>query len=135
MRNGIVGVHDVEAEVARDLDDLVGEREQILRLAEQRVRRRHDLVEREAVLVFTEPEGHLRADHVHLVTAAREDLAELRGDNAAPANRRVADDPDVHPVPPSSRCAATTRCRTTTPSACATPTCAPKWASRLSISC
>ena len=97
VRNRVVRMHDVEPDLARDLHDLVGERQQVLGLAEQRIRGRDDLVKRESLLVFAQPERRLRADHVHLVPPARQRLPELGGHDAAPANRRVADDPDVHP--------------------------------------
>ena len=48
MWHGVVRVDDVEADCARHLDDLVGEREQVLRLAEQRISRACAPVEREA---------------------------------------------------------------------------------------
>ena len=96
VRDGVVRVDDVEAELARHLDDLVRQREQVLRFAEQRIRRGQHLVEREPLLELAEPERRLRADEVHLVAAAGERLAELGGNDAAAANRGVADDADVH---------------------------------------
>jgi hypothetical protein len=43
-----VRVHDVEAMVARQADESGGERKQVLRFAEQRIRRCLDPLEREA---------------------------------------------------------------------------------------
>ena len=48
VRNAVVRVDDVERELARQLNDLVRQRQQILRFAEQRIRRRVDAVKREA---------------------------------------------------------------------------------------
>ena len=74
VRHGIVRVNDVEAQLARDLHDLVGEREQILRLAKERIGGRHDLMERQPGLEFAEPERRLGADEVHLMPARGERL-------------------------------------------------------------
>ena len=51
VRDRVVCVHDVEPELARDLDELVRQRQQVLRLAEQRIARRLDLVK------MTGPDG------------------------------------------------------------------------------
>ena len=48
VRHGVVRVHDVELLLARDADDGVGERQQVLRLAEQRIRRRVHALERQS---------------------------------------------------------------------------------------
>ena len=50
MRHGVVRVNDVEIELTRHLHDPVGERQQILRLPKQRIRRRQHLVERQPFL-------------------------------------------------------------------------------------
>ena len=116
VRHGVVRVHDVEAEIARHLHHLVGDRQQVLRLAEQRIGRRQHLVERQARLIVAEPERRLRADDVHPVAADGQRLAELRGDDAAAADRGVTDDADVHgdpgvlaASPVRSRCGRTER--------------------------
>ena len=54
MRNRVVRVHDVELLVARHLHDLGGQRQQILRLAKQRIARRLDAVERQPGLVVAQ---------------------------------------------------------------------------------
>src|SRR5207247_859528 len=117
---------------ARDLDDLVGEREQVLRLTEERVRRRQHLVKPEPLVKLAEAEWHVCADDVYLVTPRGQCLAELGGHDSAAAYRRVADDADVHGWRSRMRCGRTTGVFTTKPSANATPAWAPNWASRLS---
>ena len=52
-------------------------------------------MERQPGLV-AQPEGRLAADDVDLVPALGERRRELGGDHAAAADRRVADDTDVH---------------------------------------
>ncbi len=96
VRNRVMRVHDVERELARELHDLVRERQQVLRLAKQRVGRRVDAMEREARLVVAEAERRLRADEMHLVAAASQRLGQLRRHDAAAADRRVTDHPDMH---------------------------------------
>src|SRR5204863_1306048 len=107
---------------------------QVLRLAEERIRRRQHLVKGEARLEFTKAERHLRADDVHLMAALRQRLAELGRDDAAAADRGVTDDADVHAVQSRSRCGRSTGSRTTNPSAKSTPASTPNCASRLSMS-
>ncbi len=136
MRHGVVRVDDVEPELPRHLHELVGQRQQVLRLAKQRVCRREHLMKREAGLELAQPERRLRADEVHLVAAARQRLSELGGDDTAAADRGVADHADVHRAfPSSSSPVLTTGRRETKPSANAHPACAPNCASRLSMSC
>ena len=53
-------------------------------------------MERQARLELAQPERRIGADEVHLVAAVRQRLRELGGDDAAAADRRVADDADVH---------------------------------------
>ena len=60
VRHGVVRVDDVEMLVARHLDDLVRQRQQVLRLAEQRIGRRLDAVERQAGLVVAQAERRVR---------------------------------------------------------------------------
>ena len=96
VRDGVMRVHDVERELARELHDLVRERQQVLGLAKQRIGRRVDAMEREARLVVAEPKRRLRADQMHLVAAPGQRLRELRGHDAAAADRRVTDHPDMH---------------------------------------
>ena len=110
---------------------------QVLRLAKQRVGRRQHLVKREARLELAQPERRLGADEVHLVAAARQRLAELGGDDAAAADRGVADHADVHRRLPvrQQRRPDDGIGRTTKPSANAHAACAPNCASRLSMSC
>ena len=89
-------VHDVEPELARQLHDLRGERQQVLRLAEQRVARRVHAMKRQPRLVIAQPERRFSADQVHLMAPAGQRLRQLGGDDAAASHRRVADDGDVH---------------------------------------
>ena len=99
MRNGVVRVHDVERELARELHDLVRERQQVLRLAKQRIGRRVDAMEREPGFVVAEAERRLGADQMHLMAAASERLRQLGGHDAAAADRRVTHHPDMHAHP------------------------------------
>ncbi len=96
MRNRVVRVNDVQLLVAGDLDDLVRQREQVLRLAEQRIARRFDAMKRQPGLVDAEPHGRVAAEHVNLVSARRQHLAQFGRDDAAASHRGVADDPDLH---------------------------------------
>jgi len=132
VRHRVVRVDDVEPLVARHLDDLVRERQQVLRLAEQRVVGRLDAMERQARLVVGQAERRLAAEHVDVMPAQRQVLPEFGGDDAAAANRGVTDDSDVHGVLKSDARAGVSR--TTTPSAQVTPASAPNCASRLSMS-
>ena len=50
VRNRVVRVDDVEPLASSDLDDLVRERQDVLRLAKERIVRRLDAVERQARL-------------------------------------------------------------------------------------
>ena len=135
VRDRVMGVDDVEAEVPRHLHDLVGEGQQVLRLAEQRIAWRQHAVKREAGLKLAQPKRRLGADEVDGMPPMGEGLAQLRGDDTAAADRGVADHPDVHGCSRSSRrCGRSIVCLTTKPSAKATPICAPKSASRLSMS-
>ena len=95
VRHRVVRVDDVQTRLARHLHDPVRERQQILRLAEQRIRRRQHLVEEQPFLKLSEPERRFRADEVRLMPAQRKRLAQLGGDDAASADRGVADDADV----------------------------------------
>ena len=99
----VVRVDDVEVVLARHLHDPVGERQQVLRLAKQRIGRRQHLMERQPGLELAEPERRLGADEVHLVPAQRERLSELGGDDAAAADGRVTDDSDVHQTSPKAQ--------------------------------
>ena len=129
-------VDDVQLRLARDLHDPVGKRQQILRLAEQRIRRRQHLVEEQAFLEVSEPERRFRADEVRLMPAQGKRLAQLGCHDPASADRGVADDADVQWTSHDGRrCGRRTGCFTTMPSANATPASAPNCASRLSISC
>ena len=152
VRDRVVRVDDLQRELARHLHDLVGERQDVLRFAKERIARRVDLVEHQPGLIVAEPERRIGADEVHLVAAVRERLGQLGRDDPASADRRVADDADIHGsgfrVQGSGfkvqvqrrygflkRSGRTIRSFTTTPSANATPASAPNWASRLSTSC
>jgi hypothetical protein len=79
-------MNDVELRFPRDLHDSVRQREEILRLPEQRVGRRQHLMEEQALLEVAEPEGRLRADEVRLVAAQRQRLSQLRRDDPASAD-------------------------------------------------
>src|SRR5262249_39733318 len=132
MGHGIVRVDDIEPLRARDLDDLVGERQEILRLAEQRIRRRLDAVERQARLIFAQPGRRFAAPDVGVMTPGREHLAELGCHDPAASYRGITDDADVHGLLKTVE--RTTGSRTTKPSAHAHPASAPNCASRLSMS-
>ena len=134
MRHGVMGMDDIEPLFARDAHEGVGQREQVLRLAEQRVRRCLDRGERQPRHAGAPPERRLAADDVDVMTAAGERVRQFRGDHAAAADRGVAHHPDVHGScfnRPGLRIGS----RTTIPSANATPARAPNCASRLSMSC
>ena len=136
MGHRIVRVDDVQLRLSRNLDDPVGERQEVLRLPEQRVRRCQHLVKEQSLLEVSEPEGRFRADEVRLMSAESQRLSQLRCHDAAPAHRGVADDADVQWSSHSGRrCGRRTGYFTTMPSANATPASAPNCASRLSMSC
>src|SRR4029079_14848365 len=96
-------------------------------------RRRFDAVEGQAGLVVAQAKGCVRAQHVHVMAAKGEHLAQLRRDDAAASDGGVTDDADVHGV--FNRVGRWIGSRTTTPSAHVTPASAPNCASRLSMSC
>ncbi len=96
VRHRVVGMDDVEATLAAYLDELVGERQQVLRLPEQRIAGGADGVERQPRLEVSQPHRRLAADEPDFVAAARQALGELRGDDAAAADGCVTDDADVH---------------------------------------
>ena len=131
MRDGVMRVDDVELMRARHLHQPVGEREQVLRFAEQRIARRVDAMKADPRVRLAQPERRLAADDVRLVAASREAARQLGGDHAASAHRGIADDPDVH----LSSVGRAIGSRAITPSAKSTPMSAPNCASRLSISC
>ena len=103
MRHGVVRVDDVELELARDLDHSRRQRQDVLRFAEQRIRGRRHAVESQACLIGPESERRVGTEDVHVVPARGQRLCELGRDNPAPADRRVADDADVHSIPCGSR--------------------------------
>ena len=122
---------DVETIRARHLYEAVGQREQILRLAKQRIAGRLDAVEPDVTIRLAQSKRRIAADHVGAMSATGEGSGQLRRHHAAAADRRITRNPDVH----FSRCSRIISSRTTTPSANATPISAPNCASRLSISC
>ena len=124
-------VDDVEPVRARHLHEAVGQREQILRLAKQRIAGRLDAMEPDVGIRFAQAKRRIAADHVRAMPAIGEAPRQLGRHHAAAAHRRVTGDPDVH----FSRCSRIISSRTTTPSANSTPMSAPNCASRLSISC
>src|SRR6478672_3756110 len=144
VRHCVVRVNHVETEFACDLHNLVRERQQILRFTEEWIRGRQHLMKRQSRLKFAESERRFGADEVNLVTATRERLPQLGRDDAAAADRRVANDTDIHvrifPVACSStrhsrsRCGRSSGSRMTNPSAKSTPASTPNCASRLSMS-
>src|SRR5262249_42744378 len=113
----------------------------------QRITRCVDLVKDEPRVKAAQPERRVRADQVHLVAPIGERLPQLRGDDAAAAHGRVADDADIHARPwgfgpwsplsasSTNNVSSTIGSLTMKPSANATPESAPNCASRLSISC
>src|SRR6185295_15352004 len=109
-------------------------RQQILRFSKERIAGSFHPVERQTRLVVAEPNGHFAADQVYVMSAQRENLSQLGRDDAAPTNRCVADDADIHDghfISVGLRIGS----RTTMPSAQRTPASAPNCASRLSINC
>src|SRR5687767_13735178 len=103
MWNGVMRMDDVEPELARDLDDSIREREQVLRLAKERIGRRQHLMEGESRLELTEAERCFRADEMDLVATAGERLAKLGRNDAAAPDRGIADDADIHALMPCER--------------------------------
>ena len=95
VRDRVVRVDDLELELARDLHDLVRERQHVLRLAKERIARRIDLVKHQAGLIVAEAEWRVGADEMHLVATGRQCLRELGGNDAAAADGGVADDSDI----------------------------------------
>ena len=138
VRHGVVRVDDVEAELARHLHDPVGQRQQILRLAKQRIGRRQHLVKRQPRLELAQPERRFRADEVHLVAAAARAPCRARWRRCRcrrpTRSRRCRCSSDAFHVGRAD-VGRTTGCLTTKPSANATPASAPNCASRLSMSC
>ena len=93
VRHRVVRVDDVEPMRFGDTGDRVRQREQVLRFAEQRIRRHDDLLETDGRgFAVAPPERRFAADQVHLVAARGQRLRELRCDHAAAAHRCVADD-------------------------------------------
>ena len=137
VRNGVMRVDDVEPlGRATRWTIVLASDEQVLRLAEQRIRRRLDPVERQAAADSRrQPERLVAADEMDLVAAARQRMRQLGRDDAAAADRGVADDPDVHEPcfsrrRPHQRFAARRSLRRS-----GRRRSAPNCASRLSISC
>ena len=64
-------------------------------MIEERIVARLDLVEEDVVDEAIEAPGHVGADEVHAVAAARQREADLGGDDAAAAEGRVAGDADA----------------------------------------
>ena len=134
VRHGVVGVNDVEVPLLSDARDRSRQRQQVLRLPEQRVRRHFDGYERQSGYAGAPSKRRLAADQMDMMASNRQRVCQFGRDHPAPADRRIAHHPDVH-----GRCLRTPErssgSRTTKPSANATPARAPYWASRLSISC
>jgi hypothetical protein len=91
----------VELVLARHADDGVGEREQVLRLAEQRIRRGVDALEPQSGQPVAPAERPLAAEQRDLMVAQRQRMRQLRRDHAAAADRGVTDDADTHGSAPS----------------------------------
>jgi hypothetical protein len=134
MGHCVMRMNDIEAMIPGNADDRIAEGEQVLRLPEQRVRRDFDALEREPGNAIAPPERLVAADHVDLMAAIRERVRELGGHHPAAAERRVADDADLHRTCFRS-VVRSNGSLTMTPSAKATPASAPNCASRLSMSC
>ncbi len=96
MRNGVVRVDDVELLLIRDMRDRGGKREQVLRLAKQRIRRHGHAVEVQSRHTTLPAKRRLAADEMYVMAAIGQGLGQLRRDDAAAAHRRVADHPDSH---------------------------------------
>ena len=62
MRHRVVRMNDVESAFAANLDDLVGQRQQVLRLPEQRIAGCADAVESQSGLEIAQPHRRLAAD-------------------------------------------------------------------------
>src|SRR5689334_3574123 len=91
-------------------------------------------MERQPRHVVAEPDRGVGAQDVNAMSANRQLFSELGGDDAAAADRRIADDADVHGTG-FIRVERIIGSRTINPSARLTPASAPNWASRLSMSC
>ena len=133
VRHRVVRVEDVEPPLARHAHEGVGQREQVLWLAEQRILGHEHALERQSRHTGAPSERQLAADEMHFVAAKRQRVRQLRGHGAASADRRVADDADSHGSDFRSDPRATGS-RTTMPSAKLTPASAPNWPSRVSMS-
>jgi len=92
-----VHMHEVEALAHRHLVLLDGQRERVRgRLLEERVLHLRDLVKRHALGEPAEPERARVGDEVDLVAAPRQLEAQLGGNSARAAVRRIAGDADSH---------------------------------------
>jgi hypothetical protein len=98
VRNGVVDVDEIEAVALDDLGDLRRHRQLVRLVLEHRIARYGDLMEGEPLVGRKSAAGRSAGDDVELVTAAREAVRQLDGDDAAPAEARMADDPDPHGV-------------------------------------
>jgi hypothetical protein len=94
-RHRVVHVQQVERIVLDDLDHLGREREIARRLIEHRIRRRRDFVEVDVRLERAQAKRQAVRDEVDLEAAPRELAPELRRDDAAAAEVRVAHDADL----------------------------------------
>ena len=101
MGQRVVDVQQVEPAARRDLRHLRRERERVGRRDEERIRRRDDLVEVDALAGQVEPRRQRVGDEVDLVASLRQRDPELRRDDAAAAEGRVAGDADLHDGSPS----------------------------------
>ena len=133
VRQRVVDVQQVEVRVRRDLRHLRRERQRVGRRDEERVGGRHDLVEVDALARQVQARGQRVGDEVDLVALLRERDPELRRDDAAAAEGRIAGDADLHQYPGSKPAKAWTRSSTRggrrerNPSPNSTPIRAPYW--------
>ena len=91
-----MGVDDVEPMRARDLHQAVGQREQVLRLAEHGIAGGLDAVKADVGIRFAQAKRRIAADDMRAMPAIGEAPRQLGRHHAAAADRRVTDDPDVH---------------------------------------
>ena len=96
MRDRVVRVDDVEIELAAYLDDGIGQRQQILRLTEERVGGRLDLVERQVRVKLVQTERCVAAHQMHAVAGVGQCLRQLGRDDPAPSDRCVTEDANFH---------------------------------------
>ena len=95
VRHRVVDMKNVEPHLARDLGHLDRERQRVIGISKEAVFVDHDLVEEDSRLREIETNGQCRAEEINFVSALREFRAEGGREDAAPADQRVAGNPDL----------------------------------------